>query len=160
MGKRAELRVTDRPTLSRNRPSKQTPEAIGRRLLRIVVYDKQCRIGGMLTLDDLAETEIGDWLMPEFKTACSCATSQDWLIVSDDMLTLTTARLGCGLTIMRLWIDCHPTVLDCRSNRPGLAPPSLTISTASGRDGHLHSVRTVGEMSWPDGLARASVTMA
>ena len=32
------------------------PEALARRLLEIVVYDKRCRIGGTLTLDDLAET--------------------------------------------------------------------------------------------------------
>ena len=39
---------------------------MGRRLLRIVVYDKRCRIGGTLSLDDLAETsEVGDWLMPD-----------------------------------------------------------------------------------------------
>jgi hypothetical protein len=62
--------------------------------LEIVVYGKSCRIGGMLTLDDLAETsEIGDWMMPDFRLACSYAASQGWLIVHDDMLTLTTAGL-------------------------------------------------------------------
>ena len=54
-----------------------------------------CRIGGTLTLDDLAETsEIGDWKMPDFKAACTYAASQGWLIVEDDTLTLTTAGLG------------------------------------------------------------------
>jgi hypothetical protein len=61
--------------------------------LRIVVYDKRCRIAGTLTLDDLAETEIGDWKMPDFKAACSYAASQGWLIVKDDVLTLTAAGL-------------------------------------------------------------------
>ena len=84
------------------RPAKPTAEAIGRRLLEIVVYDKRCRIGGTLTLDDLAETsEIGDWKMPAFKAACAYAAAQGWLIVEDDTLTLTVAGLrfeGVGWT--------------------------------------------------------------
>ena len=67
---------------------------MGRRLLEIVVYDKSCRIGGTLALDDLAETAIGDWKMPDFKAACAYAASQGWLIVQDDTLTLTTAGLA------------------------------------------------------------------
>jgi hypothetical protein len=68
---------------------------MGRRLLEIVVYDKSCRIGATLTLDDLAETsEVGDWKMPAFKAACSYAASQGWLTVEDDVLTLTTAGLA------------------------------------------------------------------
>ena len=51
-------------------------------------------------MDDIAETEIGDWKMPEFKAACSYAASQGWLMVQDDVLTLTTAGAG-GLTIGR-----------------------------------------------------------
>jgi hypothetical protein len=44
---------------------------------------------------DLAETsDVGDWKVPDFKTACSYAVSQGWLIVADDALTLTTAGLG------------------------------------------------------------------
>ena len=63
--------------------------------MQIVVYGKRCRIGGKLTLDDLAETsEIGDWKMPDFKAACTYAASQGWLIVEDDTLTLTTAGLA------------------------------------------------------------------
>jgi hypothetical protein len=58
------------------------------------VYGKQCRIGGTLTLDDLKETKVGDWKMPAFKAACAYAASQGWLIVEDDALTLTAARLG------------------------------------------------------------------
>ena len=62
--------------------------------LGVAVYDKACRIGGTLSLDDLAETsEIGDWKMPDFRMACSYAASQGWLIVQDDVLTLTTAGL-------------------------------------------------------------------
>jgi hypothetical protein len=63
--------------------------------LQIVVYGKRCRIGGKVTLDDLAETsEIGDWKMPYFKLACAYAASQGWLIVAGDTLTLTTAGLA------------------------------------------------------------------
>jgi hypothetical protein len=52
-------------------------------------------IGGTLTLDDLAETsEVGDWKMPDFRSACACAASKGWLIVQDDGLTLTTAGLA------------------------------------------------------------------
>jgi hypothetical protein len=80
--------------MARKHPRKQTPETIGRRLLEIVVYDKCCRIGGTLTLDDLAETsEVGDWKMPDFKQACAYTASQGWLIVQADVLTLTTAGL-------------------------------------------------------------------
>jgi hypothetical protein len=80
----------------RSETSRQAgPETTGRRLLEIVVYHKCCRIGGTLTLDDLAETsEVGDWKMPDFKTACVYAASQGWLIVEDNMLTLTTAGLA------------------------------------------------------------------
>jgi hypothetical protein len=67
---------------------------MGRRLLEIAVYGKACRIGGTLTLDDLSETEIGDWSMPDFKAARAYAASQGWLIVQDDALTLTTAGLA------------------------------------------------------------------
>jgi hypothetical protein len=66
---------------------------MGRRLLAIIVYEKCCRVGGTLSLDDLAETEIGDWKMPQFRAACAYAASQGWLIVQDDVLTLTTAGL-------------------------------------------------------------------
>ncbi len=50
--------------------------------------------GGTLTSDDLAETAIGDWKMPDFNAACSYAVSQGWLIAHDDVLTLTTAGLA------------------------------------------------------------------
>ena len=81
------------PRTARKRPSKQTTEAMARRLLEIVVYDKCCRIGGTLTLDDLAETEIGHWTMLDFRAASSYAASQGWLVVGNDGLTLTTAGL-------------------------------------------------------------------
>jgi hypothetical protein len=75
--------------------AKSLPAAIGRRLLEIIVYDKCCRIGGTLSLDDLAETsEIGDWKMPDFRMACAYAASQGWLIVQDDAVTLTMAGLA------------------------------------------------------------------
>jgi hypothetical protein len=54
-----------------------------------------CRIGGTLTLDDLAETSAtGDWKMPDFRAASAYAVSQGWLIVENDLLTLTAAGLG------------------------------------------------------------------
>jgi hypothetical protein len=93
MGEHVEDQNTGRPRTVRKHPSKQTSETIGRRLLEIVVYRKSCRVGGTLTLDDLAETEIGDWKMPQFRAACSYAASQGWLIVHHDTLTLTTAGL-------------------------------------------------------------------
>jgi len=62
--------------------------------VEIVVYDKCCRIGDKLTLDDLAGTEIGDWSMPDFKAARAYAATQGWLIVQDDAVTLTTAGLA------------------------------------------------------------------
>ena len=63
--------------------------------MEIVVYGRSCRIGGTLTLDDLAETsEVGDWKMPDFKAASAYAVSQGWLIVRDDVLTLTVAGLA------------------------------------------------------------------
>ena len=75
------------------RPGKQSPETIGHRLLEIVVYDKCCKIGGSLRLDDLADSEIGDWTMPNYRTACRYAAYQGWLIIGDDTLTLTIAGL-------------------------------------------------------------------
>ena len=94
MGEHVEDRNTGRLRIARKRPSKQKPETTGRKLLEIVVYEKACRIGGKLSLDDLAETEIGDWMMPQFRAACAYAASQGWLIVQDDTLTLTTAGLA------------------------------------------------------------------
>ena len=67
----------------------------GRRLLDIMVYGKNCRIGGKLFLDNLVDTtEIGDWKMPDFRAACTYAACQGWLIVEGDTLTLTTAGLA------------------------------------------------------------------
>ena len=95
IGEHTERRITERAQMARNRPGEQTAEAIGRRLLEIVVYDKCCRIGGTLTLDDLAETsEVGDWKMPDFRAACSYAAQQGWLIVEGNVLTLTMAGLA------------------------------------------------------------------
>jgi hypothetical protein len=91
MGEHTEQRITGRPRIARKRPSKQAPEMLGRRLLAIVVYDKACSIGVKLTLDELAETEVGDWKMPDFRMACAYAASQGWLTAEDDALTLTIA---------------------------------------------------------------------
>ena len=93
MGEHSEHRHTGRPRTARKDPSKRTAEAIGRRLLEIIVYEKSYRSGGKLSLDDIAETEIGDWKMPAFRAACSYAASQGWLIAEDDVLTLTTAGM-------------------------------------------------------------------
>ena len=81
------------PRTARKRQSKQTAEAIARRLMEIVVYDQGCRIGARLSLNDLAETDVGDWTMPDFKAASTYAASQGWLIIRDDTLTVTTAGL-------------------------------------------------------------------
>ena len=45
-------------------------------------------------LNDLSETEIGDWTMPNFRAACAYAASQGSLIVRDDAATLTSAGIG------------------------------------------------------------------
>ena len=80
---------------ARHRPGKQTAEVIGRRLLEIIVYDKSCRIGTKLSLDELADSsEVGDWKMPDYRLACRYAASQGWLVVDEDGLTLTTAGLA------------------------------------------------------------------
>jgi hypothetical protein len=65
------------------------------------VYERCCRIGEKLTLDDLVETsEVGDWKMPDFKAGRAYAVSQGWLIVQDDA-TLATAGLAGGLMAVR-----------------------------------------------------------
>jgi hypothetical protein len=85
-------RVSGRGQTRRRRPDRPTAEEIGRNLLNIVVYAKGCRIGDKVVLDDLAETsEVGDWMMPDFKMACTYAASQGWLVIDGDTLTLTTA---------------------------------------------------------------------
>ena len=95
MGEHIAEQNTDRRRVSRKQPKKPTAEAIGRKLLDVVVYGKHCRIGNKLTLDDLAETsEIGDWKMPDFRIACSYAASQGWLNIDGDTLTLTAAGLA------------------------------------------------------------------
>lgn len=72
-----------------------TAEAMGRKLLGVIVYGRNCRIGGRLNIDDLVEaSEVGDWKMPDFRMACTYAASQGWLIVTDHTLTLTTAGLA------------------------------------------------------------------
>ena len=80
---------------TRKRPEVLTAEAMGRKLLDVIVYGRSCRIGGKLSVGDLVEaSEVGDWKMLDFKMACTYAASQGWLIVTDDTLTLTTAGLA------------------------------------------------------------------
>jgi hypothetical protein len=74
------------------RGDRKAAEAIGRKLLDVIVYGKSSRIGDKLNVDDLAGTsEIGDWKMPDFKLACSYAAAQGWLVIDGDTLTLTVA---------------------------------------------------------------------
>ena len=43
---------------------------MARKLLDAMVYEKCCRSGDKLNLDDLVETsDIGDWKMSDFETA-------------------------------------------------------------------------------------------
>jgi hypothetical protein len=95
MGEHIAQQNTKRRPSSRKRPGKPTTEAMGRKLLDIIVYSKSGRSGQTLILDDLAETtEIGDWKMPDFKSACTFAASQGWLVIEKDGLTLTMAGLA------------------------------------------------------------------
>jgi len=92
MGENTTYLSIKRQRRSARRSDSQIAEAIGRKLL---VYSKSCRIRGQLELDDLIETsEIGDWKMPDFRMACTYASSQGWLIVKEHTLTLTTAGLA------------------------------------------------------------------
>lgn len=95
MGEHIARQNTNPRSVSKKQPRKQTAEAIGRKLLDVVVYRKHCRIGNKLTLGDLAETsEVGDWKMPDFRIACSYAASLGWLNIDGDTLTLTAAGLA------------------------------------------------------------------
>lgn len=94
MGEHSRQLASDRRQTSRKQPRKPTAVELGRRLLAVIVYDRNCRIGGQVSLDDLEATEVGDWTMPDFKGACAYSASQGWLIVKDDWLTLTTAGLA------------------------------------------------------------------
>ena len=92
MGENIAQQNIGRGPTRRKRPGRPTAEAIGRNLLNIVVYAKGCRVGDKVVLDDLAETsEVGDWMMPDFKIACIYAASQGWLVIEGDSLILTTA---------------------------------------------------------------------
>ena len=95
MGEHSTEQISDRRRIDGKRPIKQMAEELGRRLLAVIVYVKRWRIGGQISLDDLVEmTEIGDWKMPDYRSACAYAASQGWLIVQDDVLALTTAGLA------------------------------------------------------------------
>jgi hypothetical protein len=94
MGEHTGQLTSDRPRSSQKQPRKQTADALGRKLLGVIVYGQNCRVGSKLTLDDLEATEVGDWSMPDFRAACAYAASQGWLTVQSDLLTLTTAGLA------------------------------------------------------------------
>lgn len=94
MGEHAAQLISDRRRTSRNFPEKPPAEELGRRLLAVIVYEKRCRTGTRISLDDLEATGVGDWKMPDFKAACTYAASQGWLVVQDDVLMLTTAGLA------------------------------------------------------------------
>ena len=92
MGENITQQNIGRRTTGTVREERKTAEAIGRKLLDIIVYGKSCRIGAKLNVDDLADTsEIGDWKMPDFKLACSFAAAQGWLVIDGNTLTLTVA---------------------------------------------------------------------
>jgi hypothetical protein len=70
----------------------RTTEAKARKLLGVIVYDKNCRIDDRLTLDDLiAVSDIGDWKMSAFEAARTYAVAQGWLVIEGDRMRLTTA---------------------------------------------------------------------
>ena len=95
MGEHTAQNSIRRVPINTKHPGKQTAEAVGRRLLDVMVYAKGCRVGGKLSFDDLAvASEVGDWKMPDFKTACAYAAAQGWLIIEVDVLTLTSAGLA------------------------------------------------------------------
>ena len=73
----------------------RTAEAIALKLLSVIVYDKCCRIGDKLELEELIETsDIGDWKMSDFDSARTYAVAQGWLIIEGNSLRLTTAGLA------------------------------------------------------------------
>jgi hypothetical protein len=71
MGEYSGQLAGDRSRSSRKQPRKQTADALGRKLLEIIVYRRNCRVGAKLTLDDLEATEVGDWSMPHFSPPAS-----------------------------------------------------------------------------------------
>jgi hypothetical protein len=81
---------------------------LGRRLLEIVVYGKCCRIGGSLTLDDLAATsEVGDWKTSVFEAARTYAAAQGWLVIEGDSMRLTTAGSAAARRFMKRRAAAH-----------------------------------------------------
>jgi hypothetical protein len=76
----------------KTRTEAHTAEPIARKLLDAIVYDKGCRVGDKLILDDLIEaTDIGDWKMSVFEAARTYAAAQGWLVFEDDSMRLITA---------------------------------------------------------------------
>jgi hypothetical protein len=86
MGKIMQQRAAEARTEAR------APEAIARRLLNVIVYDRSCRVGDKLTLDNLIETtDIGEWKMSAFEAARTHAVAQGWLVIEGDSMRLTIA---------------------------------------------------------------------
>lgn len=81
-----------RQTLAKIPPEICTAEPKARKLLNVIVYDRNSRIGDKLTLDHLIETtDIGDWKMSAFEAARTYAVAQGWLVIEGNSLRLTTA---------------------------------------------------------------------
>ena len=70
-------------------------QALARRMLEVLVYELCCRAGDAVRIDEVADTtEVGDWMMPEFKACRDYAVSQGWLIVEEGSLILTNAGMA------------------------------------------------------------------
>ncbi|MGA8197273.1 MAG: hypothetical protein WB902_28370 [Acetobacteraceae bacterium] len=81
-----------RQTFAKIPPEICTAEPKARKLLNVIVYDRNSRIGDKLTLDHLIETtDIGDWKMSAFEAARTYAVAQGWLVIEGNSLRLTTA---------------------------------------------------------------------
>ena len=83
-----------RRKLAKSADAGQPEQALGRRLLEILVYEICCRPGDKVATEQVADSEIGDWKMPQYKAGCSYAVSQGWLIVEENGLVLTTAGMA------------------------------------------------------------------
>ena len=82
-------------TTGKSRTKADAAESMARRLLDAIVYEKCCRSGDKLNLDDLVEaSDIGDWKMSDFESARAYAVAQGWLAIEGNSLRLTTAGLA------------------------------------------------------------------
>ena len=82
---------TRRP-FAKIQPETCTAEPKARKLLNVIVYDRNSRVGDKLTLYHLIETtDIGDWKMSAFEAAGTYAVSQGWLVIEDNSLRSSPA---------------------------------------------------------------------